>query len=450
MSLLRVGEFRFAVRRLRKDLRSTIASVAALLCLFPVASQDVDVLSYTAVVEPNFETQSIRGAVRVVLETSGSELVLDAGNLVIDSVRGPRGQPVSFAKRAEKLRIELSAGVRVGQRILDIEYHGTPRRGLSFVPEAFQVSASFATSQWLPVIDDPSERATLDLTLVLPMITEFQVVANGHSSWSSFDRETRTSRWVLDRPMPSYLYGFAAGRLDGAFEDGGGVSLGYLGPQALSTEQLARIFIATPDMLKFFEAKSGVDYPFKRYVQVLLRGGSGQELAGFAMFDESYGEGVLADERNIWLGAHELAHQWWGNGVTNESWNHFWLNEGMGTFMAAAYLEHRFGREEYRRHIDAARAKYEALREAGHDKPLVFASWANPSAEDRSIVYDKGAYVIHLLRQELGEEAFWAGIRLYTTRHWEQSVTAPDFERAMTEAAGRNLTEFFARWVYAR
>ena len=111
--------------------------------------------------------------------------------------------------------------------------------------------------------------------------------------------------------------------------------------------------------------------------------------------------------------------------------------------------EQRCGRAEYLRHIDAAHAKYEALRAAGHDKPLVFASWTNPSAEDRSIVYDKGAYVIHLLREELGEDAFWAGIRLYTTRHWEQSITTPDFERAMAEAAGRGLTEFFARWVYA-
>jgi aminopeptidase N len=428
------------------------AFVAALLWALPTAAQDVDVLAYTAVVEPSFETQSIRGAVRVVLETRGAELILDAGDLVIDSVRGPRGQSVPFAKRGAKLRIELSAGARVSQRILDIDYHGTPRRGLTFRPDEPQVSASFATSQWLPVVDDPRERATLDLTLVLPTRAELQEVANGGPSWTRTNLETRksASRWILDRPMPSYLYGFAAAPLAGAFEDGGDVSLGYFGPQTLSTEQLARIFIATPDMLRFFEAKAGVDYPFRSYRQVLLRGASGQELAGFSLLGESYGEGVLADERNIWLGAHEFAHQWWGNGVTNQSWSHFWLNEGIATFMAAAFLEHRFGRAEYLRHIDAARAKYEVLREAGHDKPLIFADWTSPSREDRSIVYDKGAYVVHLLREELGEDAFWAGIRLYTTRHWEQSVTTPDFERAMAEASGRDLTEFFARWVYER
>jgi aminopeptidase N len=426
---------------------------AALLCVFPVAAQGVDVLSYTAVVEPKFETQSIVGRVHVLFTARSSTLILDAGDLVIESVRDD-GQPLPFAKRAAELHIELGAGASGGERAVDIEYHGGPRRGLSFVPDGDQVSASFATSQWLPVVDDPSERATLDLTLAVPANLRLREIASGAANESKLSRETgkTTTRWLLDRPMPSYLYGFAAGHFEGAGQHAGhrDVSLLYLGPNTLAAEQLARIFAATPDMLTFFEAKSGIDYPFRAYTQVLLRGGRGQELAGLAFFGESYGEGVLADERNIWLGAHELAHQWWGNGVTNASWNHFWLNEGIGTFMTAAYLEHRFGREEYRRHIDAARAKYEALRAAGHDKPLVFPDWSNPSAEDRSIVYDKGAYVIHLLREELGEDAFWAGIRLYTTRHWEQSVTTPDFERAMADAAGRDLSEFFARWVYAR
>jgi aminopeptidase N len=424
--------------------------LVALLWSLPAAAQDVDVLGYTAVVEPSFDTKSIVGNVRVVFKTRGATLVLDAGELVIDSVLA-RGRPLPFAKRADELHIELGPGAGDAERAVDIDYHGAPRRGLSFTPDGLQVSASFATSQWLPVIDAPSERATLDLTLRLPTRPSRQADASGESFEASVDVIGRkaATRWVLARPMPSYLYGFVAGPFAGAVEEAGDVTLVYRGPATLTTEQLARIFIATPDMLTFFEAKAGVDYPFRHYTQVLLRGGSGQELAGLAVFGERYGEGVLADERNVWLGAHELAHQWWGNGVTNESWSHFWLNEGMGTFMAAAYLEHRFGRAEYLRHIDAARAKYEALRAAGRDQPLVFASWTNPSPEDRSIVYDKGAYVIHLLREELGEDAFWAGIRLYTTRHWERSVTTQDLERAMAEAAGRDLTEFFGRWVYA-
>jgi aminopeptidase N len=106
-----------------------------------------------------------------------------------------------------------------------------------------------------------------------------------------------------------------------------------------------------------------------------------------------------------------MAHQWWGNGVTNRSWRHFWLNEGIATFMTAAYMEHRFGKDMYLRQIDAARVKYHAVRDAGQDKSLVFPNWDSPTPADRSLVYDKGALVLHELRSLLGEDAFWMGLK---------------------------------------
>lgn len=96
----------------------------------------------------------------------------------------------------------------------------------------------------------------------------------------------------------------------------------------------------------------------------------------------------------------------------------------------------------------AARDKYEALRQTGHDKSLVFANWHAPTAEDRSLVYDKGAYVTHLLRQHLGEQAFWDGLRAYTRQYWGKSVQTADFQHAMEQSSGRDLSDFFDRWVY--
>jgi aminopeptidase N len=171
-------------------------------------------------------------------------------------------------------------------------------------------------------------------------------------------------------------------------------------------------------------------------------------MSGFAVMGESYGRKVLANRSDVWLGAHELAHQWWGNMVTCRDWNHFWLNEGIATFMAAAYKEHRFGRAEYLREIEANRVNYLKVRDAGKERPLVFPNWTAPTAEDRILVYDKGAYVIHLLREELGERDFWAGMRHYTRTYFGKSVTTPDFQRAMEHAGGKNLTDFFAKWVY--
>jgi aminopeptidase N len=215
----------------------------------------------------------------------------------------------------------------------------------------------------------------------------------------------------------------------------------------LADREVRRVFHDTADMLAFFESRSGVKYPDSSYTQVLARGTVQQEMSGFSMLPDTYGKRVLEHPQDLSLGAHELAHQWWGNSVTCRDWNHFWLNEGMATFMAAAYVEHRFGREPYLRLIEEYRSSYERVRQAGHDKPLVFQDWSHPTTDDRTIVYRKGAYVLHLLRDELGEDAFWGGIRLYTRTYAGKSVTSEQFQAALEHGADKNLSEFFKKWV---
>ena len=201
-------------------------------------------------------------------------------------------------------------------------------------------------------------------------------------------------------------------------------------------------------MLDFFEERAGVKYADRTYTQVLAAGGVEQEMSSFTALKELYGKQLLENEQDLWLGAHEFAHQWWGNMVTCRDWNHFWLNEGIATFMAAAYLEHRFGREAYMREIETYKTNYEKVRAAGKDKSLVFPDWKSPTREDRTLVYDKGAYVMHLLREEMGEGAFWNGLRRFTRRHFGKSVITSDLVTAMEEANGKSLKDFFAKWVY--
>lgn len=428
---------------------SLLAWVVACAAQAQLAPREPDVLRYVVRVEPNMATGFVKGTVTIRVDTTGGDdvpLAFDAGDLEIDSVREGRAA-LRFVKLDRRLVVTLPpSGDATGRRDLEIEYHGTPRRGITFVRDAEQVSTAFSTSDWLPCVDSPSERATLDLTVVVP--AGLVVAASGRAARDKREGGRVASRWLLDRPTPCYLFGFAAGQFSEARERLGDVELRYLGPPTFTPAQLREVFAATGDMLEFFASKAGIAYPGSAYTQALLVNGSGQELAMMSVFGERYGRGVLADANAVWLGAHEAAHQWWGNSVTNETFGEFWLNEGVATFMTAAYLEHRVGREEYLRQIDAAKAKYEALLAAGKDKPLVFDAWSNPSADDRSIVYDKGAYVTHLLREELGEAAFWTGLARYTQRHWGGSVTTANFREAMEEASGRDLEAFFARWVY--
>jgi aminopeptidase N len=145
--------------------------------------------------------------------------------------------------------------------------------------------------------------------------------------------------------------------------------------------------------------------------------------------------------------AHEAAHQWWGNGVTNIDWRQFWLNEGITTFMAAAWMQHRFGDAAYDAQVERWRARVEKLRAEGKDKPLVFPDWNKPSGDDRAVVYTKGAYAIHLLREQLGEEAFWKGLRDYTRAHMGKTATTADLQEAMQASSGRDLSAFFREWA---
>ncbi|HVF67489.1 MAG TPA: M1 family metallopeptidase [Pyrinomonadaceae bacterium] len=411
-----------------------------------------DVLHYDARVEPDVVNKTVKGRVliKLVARAGGlGALEFDCGELVIDAVRvGAKAE--RFERLERVVRVFLSRPARAGEtREVEFEYHGSPRRGIRFYPEREMVYTVFTTSQWMVCVDAPDDRATLRMTLVLP--AKLANVANGREAARRALPDGRVAHeWRLDAPVPTYTFGFAAGRFREVTEATGRrgrVRLRYLAENHTDAE-LRRVFRDTADMIAFYEERSGVPYAGAAYTQVLAPGGIDQEMSGFTVMNDGYGSGVLADERDVWLGAHELSHQWWGIGVTARDWTHFWLNEGVATFIATAYKERRFGREEYTREIEKYRASYEKVRDAGHDKSLVFADWVRPTREDRTLVYDKGAYVLHLLREELGERAFWAGLRQYTRKFTGKSVTTSDFQTEMERAGGRSLSGFFAKWVY--
>jgi aminopeptidase N len=429
----------------------TLASFAfqlLVLCSPAVAQSNFKIEHYDTWLEVDITTKSIKGKVQLNLERRhAGDLELDCGDLTVDSVH-EGARLLKYSQSDHRLHITMSdSGKSHGKRAITIEYHGSPRRGIRFFPDRMQVYTVFSTSQWMICNDDPDERATLRLRLVLP--ASLRVVANGRLSNTSVRAGGQiVSDWRLDIPAPTYTFGFVAGPFHEVTEKAGATQLRYIGSD-FSPDDLRRIFHDTADMIAFYEERSGVKYPQQTYTQVLAAGGVEQEMSGFTALRESYGKDVLKNDRDIWLGAHELAHQWWGIGVGCQAWTHFWLNEGMASFMADAYKEHRQGHDEYLKEIEASHQLYEKVRLAGKDRSLVFPDWLHPTAADRSLVYDKGAYVLHLLRAEMGEREFWAGIRLYTRKYFGKSVTTQQFQAAMEEASSKPLTSFFSKWVYS-
>jgi aminopeptidase N len=431
--------------------------LALLLCaavIFPAPAQEpaasgagLDVERYTLRLQPDIDTGSFSGDQRIlarVLADGLSTAVFDAGDLVVRSMYRD-GAAVAFEREGRQLRIRLPSPARAGQRLdLRIVYDGKPTHGLQFHPARRELYTIFSTSQWMICVDAPSERAAFDLELILPR--DLRVAANGIAEpVRDLEDGLSAHRWRQAEPISSFLYGFAAAPYQEAQERVGRVRLRYLSIDQ-DSQRLMRTFADTRDMLRFFERRAGFAYRGD-YAQALVASTFGQEMAGLAVLSEDYGAKVLDDAQNSALLAHELAHQWWGVAVTCRDWGHFWLNEGVANFMAAAWLEHRFGEAAYRAQVAGWEHRLDRLRADQADHPLIYERWQRPTANDRAVVYQKGAYVLHRLRLHLGERAFWRGIRAYTRTHRGGSVTTADFRSAMERASGRDLAEFFAEWV---
>jgi aminopeptidase N len=410
------------------------------------ADRGFDVQNYAVQLEPNLTEKSVRGHERITLritQTGIAVLEFDVGALTVDAVRTSSNAMPFHQDKNHQLRIPLAAG-HAKSLVLDIDYHGDPRFGLEFHPERHELYTIFSSSQWMVCIDAPDERASLDLSVALPADLKMSAVGRFASRTKMQDGRV-WHHWRLGAPMPSYVYGFAAGRYNEASVRAGSTEL-HFASSDLGAEDLKKVFADTPDMLRFFSDRSGVAYR-GAYSQVLVTDTIGQEMAGLSLMDEEFGRDMLADPAHESLIAHELAHQWWGNRVTCRDWNHFWLNEGLATFMAAAYLQHRFGAEVYAQYVERWHQRVEKLHAAGIDRSLVFAEWTKPTSDDRAVVYQKGAYVLHLLREELGDAAFWRGLRTYTRKYDGHSVTTADFRSAMERGSGKDLSTFFAKWV---
>jgi aminopeptidase N len=411
-----------------------------------------DVINYDAQIEPDIPNKSVKGKVSIQftsLKNNLTQIQLNAGNLEIDAARENK-TALKFEKKDGLLNITLSNLANLNEkREIEIQYHGTPKYGIKFYPEQSQVYTLFSTSQWMPCVDAPDDRATFRLNLIAPK--DSKVVGNGKFiKQIELPENNISSVWEQKNPVSTYIFGFAFGQFRELSKNYKGTKLRYLASSNFSEKEIKQIFRETADMLDFYEDKSGVKYADGVYTQVLAQGGVEQEMSSFTAMNETYGRDVLKNEQEIWLGAHEFSHQWWGNMVTNQDWTHFWLNEGIANFMTAAYFEHRFGRAKYLAQIEEYRTTYEGVRTAGKDKSLVFPDWNKPTREDRRLVYDKGAYITHLLREEMGDATFWKGFKVYTQKYWGKSVTTIDFQQTMEKSSGKDLSAFFNKWVYLK
>ena len=404
-----------------------------------------DVEHYDVKIAPDIAAKRLTGEVTIQFHTvvdGLDSMELDAGSLRITAVvEEYMNQP--FERQGPLLVIRLVKRARIGeQRKLTIRYEAQPANGLTFFDN--QVYTAFFTSNWMVANDRPEDRATLHLTISVPR--NMKVAASGRLVGTHRDGQRDVSEWRQDAEAPPFTFGFAVGDFEEQTEQSGSVKLRYLGPRG--SRDLAKTMEGTKQALRFLEERTGHAYPEKTYTQVLANGNPMQEMAQLTLLPAAYGETLAAHPDDLWLLAHELAHQWYGIGIACRDWSDFWLNEGFATFLADAFLEQQFGHERYQREIDKSRQTYEKLKAEGRDRPLSFHDWTTADQASGGIPYQKGAWVLHLLRQQMGEDAFWRGLRVYTKDHWGGQVTSRDFQKSLEAATATSLNDFFDTWVY--
>jgi aminopeptidase N len=376
-------------------------------------------------------------------------LELDAGELTVQSVE-EAGKPDYFERQGERLIVVLNAPANPGEpRALAIRYSAAGSKGVEIT--AAGASAGYFTSHWMPVNDRIENPAALALTIAAPLA--WKTAASGELVSERVEASHAVSEWSVDGPpRPPFLYAFASGPFE---ERKAIVKPTGAPPVTLRILGGVDVLVQTKAALEFFAASTGRAYPRDCYTQVFASGQTGQEAVGLTLLPESYAKNLAAKPQDLWLLAHELAHQWFGIGIPVRSWSDFWLSEGLATYLADTFLERQYGPQRYQTEIARSQSIYQDLKSKGKDRPLSFHDWTTPDQAGGSLPYHKGAAFLALLRTALGDTLFWNNLKAYTRDNWGNRVTSEDFQKSMEKgllkkAKQREVSKLFDVWVFGQ
>ena len=393
---------------------------------------------------------------------------LDAEALKIESVvLEPANTGLQYKNGSGKLIITLDRKYQPNELvIIRVKHTATPKKGVYFVDEKRQNGTLINPAQiwtqgepdearhWFPLFDFPSDKATTEQ--FIRVRSNQTVISNGELVSKTDNKDgTTTFHYSMTVPHTAYLISFVVGDYAKIEEKYRNIPLGYYvyrGRESI----VPLAYGKTKDMMRIFEELTKVDYPYNKYDQTIVANftfGGMENITATTMADSEifyasvpFLQGAVED-----LVAHELAHSWFGNLVTCENWAELWLNEGFATFMEAAVREKLYGRKDYLRKILVDAENFIVDDAVGKKRFGLFNQEAGNVAAlfDRpAITYNKGGAVIHQLREQVGDEAFWRALTVYLNRHKYGSVETPDLLRVMEETSGQKLDWFFDQWVY--
>ncbi len=449
----------------------TALAIVSLLGLAPLSradepyarSKDYDLQHSKIALKFDVEQKKVIGDVThtlTILKEGTEKIWFDSVGLTIQSVTVNKSA-AKFEAKEMKLLVPLPGAAKIGQRFdVEIKYEGKPKKGLYFIlpdkdyPERpkqiWTQGESEDTRYYLPTYDYPNDRLTTETILTVP--AAWVTVANGKLiGVSDAGGGNKTWTWRENVPSSTYLITVVAGEFDEVKEAWRGMPVTYYAPKGRG-DRLKVNYSRTPQMLEFFSKRLGVDYAWEKYSQAMVDdfvAGGMENSSATTNTSTSLTHEKLAHEYPTGedpLISHELGHQWFGDLVTCKDWGNIWLNEGFATFMERIWVEHNFPKDqiEYELWNDAK----DWFENAGlYSKPIVRHDF-DDSGEFDGNAYNKGGWVLLMLRHQIGEDAFYAGLKHYLEVNRGKNVVTADLTKAIEEATHINVDEFFSQWIY--
>jgi len=406
-------------------------------------SDDTDEIVGEAIVDLRFIKD---GLTEFTLDLSS---VADGKGMTVSAVTSG-GAPVRYVHQSDLLRITLAAPPKAGERRqFTVRYRGIPGPGLKIGKNKHGERTFFSLNwpnlarQWLPMIDHPYDKATSEFIVTAPV--KYQVVANGLlQEETDLGDGRRLTHWKQSVPISSWLNAIGVAQFTSRhFGVVNGIPL-----QTWVFHQDREAGITTFELpvrqaIEFFSEHIG-PYPYEKLGNVQAAGlGGGTEHASVIF----YGENSITNRPATNLVAHEIAHQWFGDAVTEKDWDDVWLSEGFATYFTLLFTEHYQGRDAFVAGLKRSRETVLNTEKRLPGKAVIHDNLSDMKQVLNQLVYQKGGWVLHMLRAQIGTEKFWVGIRDYYKRYRDSNASTDDFRKVMEENSGADLSWFFQQWL---
>jgi aminopeptidase N len=427
---------------------------------------NIDVINYTFNIELSDITDEIAceetievrylaaGVTTLRLDLIKASEKLGNKGMVVNQVLS-EGKILAYTHENDALTITLPGPATLNQRSsYTVTYKGMPASGLKIADNKYGDRTFFSDNwpnkgrNWLATIDHPYDKATCEFIVIAP--AHYQVVSNGLKiEESDLANGKRLTHWKQSVPIASWLYVLGAARfaVDYVDEfDGKSIETWvYYQDRDAGFYDFA---IPTKSALEFYSDRIG-PFSYEKLANIQSNSVSGGMEAASAIL---YGENSVVGDRNErWRNVviHEIAHQWFGNAVTEYDWDDVWLSEGFATYFTLLFIEHQYGRDAFMEGLASSKKRVDEFQKKNPEYRIVHDNLTDMSKVTSIQTYQKGSWILHMLRGMVGTDAFWKGIRAYYKKYKDANATTEDFQREMEEASGLDLNDFFQQWLYS-